>query len=243
MPIAAASRRPTTRARDRTQRLLIDAAVRIFARKGTGAAAIHEVAAEAGVSNGTFYNYFRTREELVAAASLSLAERLFDEITASARGVTDPAERVAIGARRFIMKAKEERIWGAALLRVWASSPVLAGSMAAPLRDDLRLGKRRRRLRYTSEAAAVGSGPGHRAGGDAHRARAPRSQRGAREHDRGDAAARPRHRRRGGRRDRAQAVAAYRRRRLRRPFFQRGSAARGLPTLGLVASGLTTATP
>ena len=155
MPSTAAARRPTTRARDRTQRLLIDAAVRVFARKGTGAAAIHEVAAEAGVSNGTFYNYFRTREELVAAASLSLAERLFAEITASARDVTDPAERLAIGARRFILRALEERTWGAALLRVWASSPVWVGYTAAPLRDDLRLGKRRRRLRYRAEAAAV----------------------------------------------------------------------------------------
>lgn len=146
---------PTTRARDRTRRLLLDAALRVFARKGAGAAAIHEVAAEAGVSNGTFYNYFRTREELLAAASLSLAERLFADITASAVGVADPAERVAIGMRRFILKALDDPTWGAALLRVWASSAVLVDYTATPLGDDLRLGKRRRRLRFRSEAAAV----------------------------------------------------------------------------------------
>lgn len=155
MPTARPAAPPTSRARARTRRLLLDAALRVFARKGAGAAAIHEVAAEAGVSNGTFYNYFRTREELLAAASLSLAEQLFDEITARSVGVSDPAERVAIGARRFILKVVQDPTWGAALLRVWASSPVVVGYTATTLRDDLRLGKRRRRLRYRSEAAAI----------------------------------------------------------------------------------------
>ncbi|MGH3056585.1 MAG: TetR/AcrR family transcriptional regulator, partial [Gaiellaceae bacterium] len=77
--------------RTRTRAQLLDAALRVFARKGTGAAPIHEITAEAGVANGTFYNYFRTREELVEAASLHLAGRFADEITASSIGVTDAA--------------------------------------------------------------------------------------------------------------------------------------------------------
>lgn len=71
------TRRPTGRGvRSRTRTLLLDAAVRVFSRKGAGAAAIHDIAAEAGVSNGTFYNYFRTRAEILEAASFRLAERL-----------------------------------------------------------------------------------------------------------------------------------------------------------------------
>jgi AcrR family transcriptional regulator len=147
--------RPVTRARARTERLLVDAALRVFARKGVGAAALHEVAAEAGVSNGTFYNYFRSRDELLAATSLTMAERIFAEITASSTGVDDPAERVAIGTRRFILTAVEDATWGAALLRVWASTPLLVDRTAMPLLQDLRLGKRRKRLRYASEAAAI----------------------------------------------------------------------------------------
>jgi AcrR family transcriptional regulator len=141
--------------RTRTRALLLDAAVRVFARKGAGAAAIHEIAAEAGVSNGTFYNYFRTREELVDAASRNLAERLFDDITASSTAVSDPAERVAIGCRRFVLKAREDPTWGAAMLRVWAGSPVLNAHTSKALVADLRAGKRRGRLRFASEAAAV----------------------------------------------------------------------------------------
>lgn len=154
MPTAA-TRQPTTRARARTERLLVDAALRIFARKGAGAAALHEVAAEAGVSNGTFYNYFRSRDELLAATSMAMAERIFAQISASSVGVDDPAERVAIGTRSFILTAVEDPTWGAALLRVWASTPLLIDRTAMPLMQDLRLGKRRKRLRFPSEAAAI----------------------------------------------------------------------------------------
>jgi AcrR family transcriptional regulator len=135
--------------------MLVDAAVRVFARKGAGAAAIHEIAAEAGVANGTFYNYFRTREELLAAASVRLADRFNADVTASAAGATDPAERVAIGSRRFVLQAMSDPTWGAALLRVWASTPVVSAETGAAVLSDLRAGRRARRLHYPSEAAAL----------------------------------------------------------------------------------------
>jgi len=141
--------------RARTRVLLLDAALRVFARKGAGAAAIHEIAAEAGVANGTFYNYFRTREELLEAASHLLADRLFAAITASAVRITDPAERVAIGSRRFILQAVHDPTWGAAVLRVWSSAPQLHERTAGPVIADVRAGRRRRRFVCASEAAAV----------------------------------------------------------------------------------------
>ena len=152
---ASARRPPAGGVRARTRALLLDAAVRVFARKGAGAAAIHEIAAEAGVANGTFYNYFRTREELVEAASLRLAERFDVDVAVSRAAVDDPAERVAIGTRRFVGRAMHDPTWGAALLRVWASSPVLGVHAARGLLADLRTGRRRGRLRFPSETAAV----------------------------------------------------------------------------------------
>jgi AcrR family transcriptional regulator len=149
--------RPSTRGkiRDRTRALLLDAAVRVFARKGTGAAAIHEIAAEAGLSNGTFYNYFRTRDELVEAASERLAERFHAEIAESRANVSDPAERVAIGSRRFILQAMHDPTWGAAILRVWNRSPGLSERAAAPLRADLRAGRHSGRFHLESETAGI----------------------------------------------------------------------------------------
>jgi AcrR family transcriptional regulator len=149
------ARTPSTRVRERTRTLLLDGALRLFARKGVGATAIHEIAAEAGVANGTFYNYFRTREDILEAASVRLAERLQEEITAASADVADPAERVAIGSRRFVLQAIRDPIWAAALMRVWTSSAALPTRSAGPILGDLRAGRRRRRFDYRSEAAAL----------------------------------------------------------------------------------------
>ena len=151
----AARPRPATAIRARTRALLVDAAVRVIARKGAGAAAIHEIAAEAGVANGTVYNYFRDRDALLEATSVRLAEQLHQDIAASRAAVDDPAERVAIGCRRFVLQALSDPTWGAALLRVWHTSATPSVHGAAPLLADLRAGRRRGRVRYTSETAAV----------------------------------------------------------------------------------------
>jgi AcrR family transcriptional regulator len=153
----AGATRSSTRGgiRARTRALLLDAAIRVFARKGVGATAIHEITAEAGVANGTFYNYFRTREEIAEAASERLAERLQAEVSESYRAVDDPAERLAIGCRRFILKALRDPQWGAASLRVWTSRRGLSDRLAQPVLADLRAGRRRKLFQYSNEGAAL----------------------------------------------------------------------------------------
>jgi AcrR family transcriptional regulator len=49
---------------DRRQELL-DAAVRVFARKGFGAARVGDIAEEAGVAHGLLYHYFRSKDEVL----------------------------------------------------------------------------------------------------------------------------------------------------------------------------------
>lgn len=151
------TRKPVPRqgVRARTRALLLDAALRIFARKGAGASSIQEITDEAGVANGTFYNYFRSREELVEAASLRLAARFDVQVAASNASVADPAERLSQGSRRFILQALTDPVWGAAILRVWATTPVLKTKTAEHMLADLRAGRRRGRFHFKSEAAAV----------------------------------------------------------------------------------------
>jgi AcrR family transcriptional regulator len=47
------------------RRELLDAAVRVFARKGFRAARVGDVAAEAGVAHGLLYHYFRSKDEVL----------------------------------------------------------------------------------------------------------------------------------------------------------------------------------
>jgi len=140
--------------RDRTRELLLDAALRVFAQKGIGEATIREIAAEAVVANGTFYNYFRTKNEVVAAASARLATNFADEIAISYARIDDPAERVSIAVRSFVSRAVAEPGWGWAMVRMTdsrAADPHLVDYFL----KELRTGKRRGRLAIDSQSAAI----------------------------------------------------------------------------------------
>ena len=75
--MSATTTTPKTRERRPEQRRqdLLDAAARVFAEKGVGAATVAEICEAAGVAKGTFYLYFDSREHLLAA----LRELMVDE--------------------------------------------------------------------------------------------------------------------------------------------------------------------
>ncbi len=75
---------PGTKAR-RTHDRLLEAMERLLARGGYPAATSTQVAAEAGVSSGTFYTYFPDREAALAAL---FARRLHELVTAVAEVLT-----------------------------------------------------------------------------------------------------------------------------------------------------------
>nr|WP_150620619.1 TetR/AcrR family transcriptional regulator [Pandoraea horticolens] len=95
----AAERRERMRAR------LIESAMLVFAEKGAGASVIQEVIAAAGVSQGTFYNYFRTNEELLSAVTQELNDELLRLIELEVGSYSDPARRIACGVRMFLHAA------------------------------------------------------------------------------------------------------------------------------------------
>jgi AcrR family transcriptional regulator len=49
------------------RRQLLDAAVRVFARKGFHASRVGDIAEEAGVAHGLLYHYFRSKDEVLEA--------------------------------------------------------------------------------------------------------------------------------------------------------------------------------
>jgi TetR/AcrR family fatty acid metabolism transcriptional regulator len=60
---------------DKRERIL-DAAVRVFARKGFHATRVSEVAKAAGVADGTIYLYFKSKDELLVSLFEDRVERL-----------------------------------------------------------------------------------------------------------------------------------------------------------------------
>lgn len=91
-PHAAAPRRPIvvvpavagklTRAqqRERTREALIDAAVQVVGEHGYAGASVTAITRRAGVAQGTFYNYFDSREDCFDRLLPALARRMFDRI-------------------------------------------------------------------------------------------------------------------------------------------------------------------
>ncbi len=88
--------------RQRMRLRLIESALRVFAEKGLDVASIDDVIAAAGVSRGTFYNYFRTDAELAAAVSDELTSEAIGHIESAVGHLANPAERVARGLRLYL---------------------------------------------------------------------------------------------------------------------------------------------
>ena len=106
----AADRREKMRAR------LIESAMLVFARRGADGTVIDEVITTAEVSRGTFYHYFRTNEELLAAVAAEVGNQLLQIVDPVIRELPDPAARVACGIRLALTVAR--------------AHPCLAGFMA-----------------------------------------------------------------------------------------------------------------
>ncbi len=85
--------------RQRTRLRLVESALEVFAEKGVDATVIEDVIAAAGVSRGTFYNYFRTDHELLTAVGEAISNETVRRIESVVGALPDPAERLAQGLR------------------------------------------------------------------------------------------------------------------------------------------------
>src|SRR5438034_4344837 len=74
---------------EQTRQRLIDAASRVFARRGYQRATLDEIATEAGFTIGAVYSNFAGKEELF----LALADKEVEQRVAEIRAVADAAER------------------------------------------------------------------------------------------------------------------------------------------------------
>jgi AcrR family transcriptional regulator len=107
----AAERREKTRAR------LLESALLVFAQKGPQAV-IDDVIAQAGMARGSFYNYFRTNEELLAAVAGEISNELLRTIDPSVQLLDDPAERIAAGVRLLLHAVTQFPLFGAFMDRL-----------------------------------------------------------------------------------------------------------------------------
>jgi AcrR family transcriptional regulator len=128
------------RRREQTRRRLVESARILFAERGPEAVPISDITEHADLGFGSFYNHFRSKEEIVdAVAELSLDAmgELIDRTTA---GVSDPAVILAAGLRAVVRRAHQEPVWGRSIIQVFSRSHRAAAPLAARARRDLQRG-------------------------------------------------------------------------------------------------------
>jgi AcrR family transcriptional regulator len=80
--------------RDKKKQEISGKAMKIFARKGFEKTTIQEIADGAGIGKGTIYEYFKTKEEIMAHAILTFFKEMETAFTADFMAIEDPREKL-----------------------------------------------------------------------------------------------------------------------------------------------------
>lgn len=131
--------------REKMRRKLVECALVVFSRKGVDAAVVDEVIALAGVSRGSFYNYFKSNEELLGAVVQEMGHELFWLIEQVVGGAKNPLERVSTALRLTLHTALRYPRFGNFFVRSNVTAPPSASLAHQFLERDIgeaiRLGK------------------------------------------------------------------------------------------------------
>jgi AcrR family transcriptional regulator len=114
----------------RTESRILEAALGVFAERGPDAPVIDEFVKAAGIARGTFYNHFKSVEELLHATSAWTTREVVRSIQEAIAGVEGPTLRLGVGIRLFFSRAQRDPVWCRFVARVWT-----VGGLHLPLRD------------------------------------------------------------------------------------------------------------
>lgn len=91
--------------RQRTSNRILEAARRVFIRKGIDRTVITDIRDEAGISQGTFYNYFWSKKDLVKVLDERATQQYRQTILSVSSRHADPAEHLAHFAKQWLKLA------------------------------------------------------------------------------------------------------------------------------------------
>lgn len=104
--------------REKTRLKLLETALTVFNDKGIDSAVIDDFIAAAGVSRGTFYNHFRTTNELMLALATAMSDEVLQIVDPLVLTLDDPMHRFATGTRLYMQMALRYPLWGSFITRV-----------------------------------------------------------------------------------------------------------------------------
>ncbi len=92
------------------KREIVDAAIKLFADDGYDETAVSDIVKEAGVAQGTFYYYFKSKEDILD----EIAKRVVDQLNLSLGGIMDNPDLEAMDKMMAITKFFQDigKDWG-----------------------------------------------------------------------------------------------------------------------------------
>jgi AcrR family transcriptional regulator len=150
----------TERRKTITRERLLAAARRLFATKGFEQTTIRDIAAEADIALGGFYNYFRTKDEVLEAlleAAFTEQLHLLQQRQAQAE---DIAERVSIAHRHLLAAIRDDPDWGWLLVRLEVDHRMVETALGRQAGRDLRTGLKQGRFDVANPTLALRASAG-----------------------------------------------------------------------------------
>ena len=134
--------------------VLLRTTARLFERRGYAAVTLRLIAAEAGVTTGSLYYYFKDKEEIVRVILETGHRRVYEEVLhaiADLRESATWAEKVRAGVRAHVATLFEPGSFSAANIRIYSHVP-------EHLREEAKPG-RRAYERFWIDLLGSGSSP------------------------------------------------------------------------------------
>ena len=142
------------RRRAKMETKILGAALRVFGEKGRDAPVIDDFIKAAGISRGTFYNYFKSTGDLLEATSNWLSEDVQSAIDDDVCHIGDPALRHCTAMRLWMRRAEIDAVWCAFVARVWFTD---AKAASRDIRAALKAGRFRGVTLHSAEDLSLGT--------------------------------------------------------------------------------------
>jgi AcrR family transcriptional regulator len=106
----------------RTEQQILTAALRVFARDGISRSRIADIAAEAGISTSTLYEYYKSKEDLAYDVPMLHLASFFQQYRTEVAGVESARERLLLYLSTSADFAREHAEWARLFyLEIWPS--------------------------------------------------------------------------------------------------------------------------
>jgi AcrR family transcriptional regulator len=125
---------PKARAGGDKYRLILDAAISVFAERGFHAARVSDVAERAKVADGTIYLYFRNKEELLMTAINTAFDVFMSRARAELGAISSPAEKLRRLAHLHLEALSGNRDLAVVFQSTWESTSGWCGRQSEKVR-------------------------------------------------------------------------------------------------------------